>query len=84
MHYTGTFADGRVFDSSRERSEPFSFVLGRQQVIQGWDEGVHQMRVGERAMLYLAPSHAYGVDGYPPDIPPNTPLIFDVEVLGSD
>ena len=70
-----------MFDSSRDRDEPFVFKIGRKQVIKGWDEGVATMKVGERAMLICTPEYAYGVDGSPPKIPPNATLEFDVELI---
>lgn len=81
VHYTGALLNGYEFDSSRERGEPFTFVLGRGDVIQGWDEGVSRMREGGRATLII-PSHlAYGKQGYEDIIAPYTTLIFDIELL---
>lgn len=82
VHYTGTFPNGRKFDSSRDRGQPFSFQLGMKQVIRGWDEGVAQLSLGERAKLTVSPDFAYGKRGYPGAIPPDATLIFDVELLG--
>jgi FKBP-type peptidyl-prolyl cis-trans isomerase FkpA len=79
VHYHGTFTDGRVFDSSVQRGEPASFPLNR--VIPCWTQGVQQMKVGGKAKLTCPPELAYGPQGAPPQIPPNSTLIFEVELL---
>jgi FKBP-type peptidyl-prolyl cis-trans isomerase len=81
-HYTGTLADGSVFDSSRPRGQPFEFVLGQGHVIKGWDEGFKQLSVGACAVITCPPEFAYGDRGVPNAIPPNSTLKFDVELLG--
>jgi FKBP-type peptidyl-prolyl cis-trans isomerase len=81
VHYVGTLTNGTQFDSSRDRKEPFEFQLGAHQVIQGWDEGVAQMRVGDRWKWTIPWQLAYGVRGSPPTIPGKADLVFDIEVL---
>eukprot|EP01066_Platyproteum_vivax_P003157 Platyproteum_vivax@DN14048_c0_g1_i1.p1 len=81
VHYTGTLLDGTQFDSSRDKEDAFSFTLGGNQVIKGWDVGVATMRKGERCILTCPPKYAYGSRGAPPRIPANATLKFDVELL---
>ncbi|GIW13677.1 MAG: hypothetical protein KatS3mg062_1116 [Tepidiforma sp.] len=80
VHYTGYFTDGRTFDSSLDRGQPFTFVLGVGQVIRGWDEGLATMKVGGKRLLYIPSNLAYGSRGQGP-IPPDTDLVFEVELL---
>ncbi|NP_001133486.1 FK506-binding protein 1A [Salmo salar] len=81
VHYVGSLTDGRKFDSSRDNDKPFRFKIGKQEVIRGWEEGVVQMSVGQRARLTCSPDFAYGEKGHPGIIPPNATLLFDVELL---
>ena len=82
VHYTGWLENGKKFDSSVDRGQPFSFPLGAGRVIKGWDEGVQGMRVGGKRKLMIPSSLGYGARGAGGVIPPNAALIFEVELLG--
>ncbi len=81
VHYVGTLADGKEFDSSKKHGQPFPFELGAGRVIKGWDQGVAGMKVGGKRKLVIPPSLGYGVRGMPPVIPSNATLHFEVELL---
>jgi FKBP-type peptidyl-prolyl cis-trans isomerase len=81
VHYTGWFTSGKKFDSSVDAQQPYSFTLGQGNVIRGWDEGVAGMKVGGKRQLRIPPELAYGEQGYKNIIPPDSTLIFDVQLL---
>ncbi len=81
VHYTGWLTDGKKFDSSVDRGEPFQFRIGKRMVIRGWELGIKGMRVGGKRKLTIPSDLAYGTAGYPGLIPPKATLIFDVELL---
>ncbi len=81
VHYTGTLENGTKFDSSVDRGEPFSFLLGSGQVIQGWEQGFKGMKVGGKRKIIIPPNLGYGSRGAGGVIPPNATLIFEVELL---
>jgi FKBP-type peptidyl-prolyl cis-trans isomerase len=81
VDYTGWLTNGKQFDSSVGTGKPFEFMLGASQVIKGWDEGVAGMKVGGKRQLRIPPDLAYRAAGHPPQIPPNSTLIFDVQLV---
>jgi peptidylprolyl isomerase len=81
VHYVGTLTSGSKFDSSRDRGQGFTFQLGAGEVIEGWDKGVAGMKVGGVRKLTIPPEMGYGARGFPPVIPPNSTLLFEVELL---
>jgi len=84
VHYVGKLDDGTIFDSSRRAGEPYSFLLGAGKVIPGWDEGVAGMHAGGVRRLVIPPDLAYGEAGFPPTIPKDATLTFEVELLEVD
>lgn len=81
VHYTGKLTNGNKFDSSYDRNEPIALRLGAGMVIPGWDKGLEGMKVGGKRILTIPPDQAYGPEGRPPVIPPNSTLIFETEMV---
>ena len=81
VHFVGTLMDGKKFESSRDRNDPYVTKIGIGQVIKGWDEGVPQLSLGQKAVLTVMADYGYGARGLPPVIPPNSVLRFEVELL---
>lgn len=81
VHYTGKLTDGKEFDSSKKSGKPLDFVIGQHRVIKGWEQGITGMKAGQKRTLTIPPDLAYGPRGFPPVIPPNATLVFDVELV---
>ena len=81
VHYTGTLEDGTKFDSSLDRGQPYTFRIGTGVVVKGWDEGIMTMKAGGKRRLFIPAKLGYGAAGNPPRIPPNAPLIFEVQLI---
>jgi len=81
LNYQGKLSDGRVFDSSLTRKKPFSFVVGEQKVISGWEIGIKSMKMGEKAKFLISSKYGYKKKGIPPIIPPNADLLFEIEII---
>ena len=84
VHYTGTLENGTKFDSSVDKGQPYTFRIGTGVVIKGWDEGIMTMKAGGKRRLIIPAELGYGAEGRPPKIPPNAPLIFEVELLSAN
>ena len=81
VHYTGTLEDGTKFDSSLDRGQPYTFRIGTGVVVKGWDEGIMTMKAGGKRRLLIPAKLGYGAAGNPPRIPPNAPLIFELQLI---
>ena len=81
VHFTGKLEDGTKFDSSRDRNMPFQFILGAGQVIRAWEDGIGEMSKGQKVRMTCTHDFAYGVKGYPPLIPPEATLVFEIEII---
>jgi FKBP-type peptidyl-prolyl cis-trans isomerase len=83
VHYTGYLENGTKFDSSVDHGKPYAFILGTEAVIKGWDLALAGLNTGSRSRIIIPPAFGYGAGGYPPLIPPNATLIFDVEIVSA-